>query len=192
MHATTQRPTLPMTATEATTAPSNHWATVMARMLLSSFFIAGAVSDIVYDGVTPFLYIPQADVTLVLNCIVYGMAFLVLAGRYVHIAAVFLALITMWFGYNAYAAGIDTLADMWRNFAISGALMTMATQSHVHERAAARQRRRAKVAPRRIATARDSISTRETQDPREADMARMAARPVTRTPTFSTRRHGLN
>lgn len=190
MHATTRRPTLP-TGLEATTAPSNHWATVMARMLLSSFFIAGAVSDIIHDGATPFLYIPQADVTLLLNCIVYGMAFLVLMGRYVHIAAVFLALITMWFGYNAYAAGIDTLADMWRNFAISGALMTMATQAHVHERAETRQRRGAKVAPRRIAPVRDVISTGETRDPREAELARAVARPVTRTPTFATRRHSL-
>ena len=190
MHATTQRPTLSM-GTEAPAPASNHWATVMARMLLSSFFIAGAVSDMVYDGVSPFLYIPQADVTLLLNCIVYGMAFLVLAGRYVHIAAVFLALITMWFGYNAYVAGIDTLADMWRNFAISGALMTMATQSHVHERAAVRQRSRAKVTPRRIASARDGISTGQTRDPREAELKRLAARPVTRTPTFATRRHSL-
>lgn len=188
MHAATQRPAVG--DYRAAVAPSNHWAHGAARMLVSSFFIVASVSDMTTQAGNPFLAVPQVDLAFALNIIVYCMAFALMVGKFVHIAGAFLALITMWFGYNAYAAGLDTLADLWRNFAISGALMTMATQAHVTRdttRTAGRRRTRGKVIPRRITPRTDEIGT-EQASPRSREMRHAVARPVTQAPVFATRR----
>lgn len=130
----------------------HEWAQAASRMLVSTFFIATSVSNM---GETGFGFgaLAIADSSLIFNAMIYSMAFAVLIGRFMHIAALLLALALLWTSTAEVTGGTQDLASYWQDLAIVGALFFMAAQSGSPISAAvkrARARGRT-VTPRRVA-----------------------------------------
>lgn len=129
------------------------WSQAAARMLVATFFIASAVANMGDTAMSDqFSAIIDTDATLIFNAVIYSMAFAVLIGRYVHIAAVTLGLILLISASSDLFAGASDLETFWKDLAITGALFAMAASRS----GAAMTRFRASmrtVAPRRVALA---------------------------------------
>lgn len=101
------------------------WAQASGRMLVSTFFIATSVSNM---GESSFGFgdMSIAEPSLMFNALIYSMAFAVLVGRFVHIAALLLALALLWTSTAELSNGTQDLASYWQDLAIIGALFFMA------------------------------------------------------------------
>jgi len=133
MQATTYptRPTRPAQVSRpvaATQTRVHEWAQASGRMLVSTFFIASSVSNM---GDSPFQFeaIAHVESSVFFNAVIYSMAFAVLVGRYVHIAALLLGLIMLWSSTLQVTSGTQDLAGYWQDLAIIGALFFMAATS---------------------------------------------------------------
>lgn len=120
--ATTPRPVLQTTNSAAA------WSHAGARMLIAAFFIVTAVSNMDGSGAQVIEIDPalQSEAAFLLNAVIYSMAFALLVGRYVHIAAITLGLIMLLGSASAMMAGEVTLQDYWRDLVIVGALFALA------------------------------------------------------------------
>jgi hypothetical protein len=127
------------------------WAQASGRMLISTFFIATSVSNM---GESSFGFgdMAIAESSLIFNVMIYSMAFAVLVGRYVHIAALLLALALLWTSSIELTSGAQDLASYWQDLAIIGALFFMAAQkgSAVNSAFARAITRGRVVVPRRV------------------------------------------
>lgn len=101
------------------------WAQASGRMLVATFFIASAVSNI-SDSHFDFSAIAHADSSILFNAVIYSMAFAVLVGRYMNIAALVLALVMLGSSSIQLANGAQQLAGYWQDLAVIGALFYMA------------------------------------------------------------------
>lgn len=168
----------------------HHWAQAASRMLVATFFIATSVSNM---GEAEFGFggLAIAESSLIFNAMIYSMAFAVLIGRYMHIAALLLALALLWTSTAEVTGGTQDLASYWQDLAIVGALFFMAAQSGsqvsaAFGRAMARGRT---VTPRRVAPGRragDSAAEAPLHPSRHH-----VARPVAM-PMFASRRDTLS
>lgn len=156
------------------------WAQASGRMLVSTFFIAAAVSNM-GEASFDFDVFGRADNSLLFNAMIYSMAFAVLVGRFMHIAALLLALVLLWTSTAAVTSGTQEISGYWQDLALVGALLFMAVSNG--KAAAARAASAGAVLPRRVAPeGREGIegNTRQT--------SRMSvARPVAM-PMFVSRR----
>ncbi len=151
------RPVRPVTSPsrpQAAGANTNmsEWSMAASRMLVATFFIASAVANMGDNPMaSQFNAIVATDATLIFNAVIYSMAFAVLIGRYVNIAAITLGLILLISSSSNLLSGVNNLEDFWKDLAITGALFAMAASrsgaaiSRLRERI---QQRR--VAPRRV------------------------------------------
>lgn len=159
----------------------HEWAQASGRMLVSTFFIAAAVSNM-GDASFDFDVFGRADSSLLFNAMIYSMAFAVLVGRFMHIAALLLALVLLWTSTAAVTSGTQEISGYWQDLALVGALLFMAV-SNGKAAAAARAASAGAVLPRRVTPeGREGIegNTRQT--------SRMSvARPVAM-PMFVSRR----
>lgn len=136
-----------------TSANMSEWSQAAARMLVATFFIASAVANMGDSAMSDqFSALIDTDATLIFNAVIYSMAFAVLIGRYVHIAAITLGLILLISTSSDLFAGASNLETFWKDLAITGALFAMAASKS----GAAMSRIRASirtVAPRRVVMA---------------------------------------
>jgi hypothetical protein len=128
----------------------NEWSQAAARMLVATFFIASAVANMGDSAMSDqFSAIIDTDATLIFNAVVYSMAFAVLIGRYVHIAAITLGLILLISASSDLLAGASNLEAFWKDLAITGALFAMAASKTGASLTRFRARMQ-KVQPRRV------------------------------------------
>jgi uncharacterized membrane protein YphA (DoxX/SURF4 family) len=165
----------------------NEWAQASGRMLVSTFFIASAVSNM-GDSQFNFQAIALFDSSLVFNAMIYSMAFAVLVGRFLNVAALVLALIMLWSSTAQVTSGEQGLASYWQDLAIIGALFYMAaSKSGAVMPALSRAMNRGRaVTPRRVLS--ESRLFPESVSGAKAHVSRNAvARPVAM-PHFVSRR----
>jgi hypothetical protein len=128
----------------------SEWSQAAARMLVATFFIASAVANMGDTAMSDqFSAIIDTDATLIFNAVVYSMAFAVLIGRYVHIAAITLGLILLISASSDLLAGASNLEAFWKDLAITGALFAMAA-SKTGATLSRMRARMQKVQPRRV------------------------------------------
>lgn len=131
----------------------SEWSQAAARMLVATFFIASAVANMGDTGLSSqFNALIDTDATLIFNAVIYSMAFAVLIGRYVNIAAVTLGLILLISSSSNLLSGASNLEMFWKDLAITGALFAMAASRSgaAMARLRARLQTPAAVSPRRV------------------------------------------
>jgi len=129
----------------------SEWSQAAARMLVATFFIASAVANMGNGAMADqFNAIVDTDATLIFNAVIYSMAFAVLIGRYVHIAAVTLGLILLVSSSSDLLSGATNLEVFWKDLAITGALFAMAASRSGPALSRVRAHMRRNVVPRRV------------------------------------------
>lgn len=126
------RPPLPARPARSAAQPNTRvhdWAHASTRMLVSTFFIASAAANMDQSAFHVGALLGPQQTELVFNAMIYGMAFAVLVGRFVHIAALVLALVLLSSSILELSAGLKDLESFWRDLAITGALFAMAVSN---------------------------------------------------------------
>lgn len=156
------------------------WAQASTRMLVATFFIATAASNTGESAFHIGTLGPQ-QTELMFNAMIYGMAFAVLVGRFLHVAALVLALVLLTSSIIEIETGLKDLDAFWRDLAISGALFMMAVSrgGTMMPSLARRQANAAQVRPRRpVVLAPDSPTIDHPQGRGRMQVARPIAMPV--------------
>ncbi|WP_155326407.1 hypothetical protein [Alkalilacustris brevis] len=137
--------------TDAPETRIHEWAQASGRMLVATFFIASAVSNM-GNSHFDFSAIAHAESSIVLNAMIYSMAFAVLVGRYLHVTALVLALAMLWSSTLQVTSGEQELASYWQDLAVIGALFYMAASKSetVAQRLPRAWMRSKSVTPRRV------------------------------------------
>lgn len=167
----------------------NAWSQAGSRMLVSTFFLVSAVANM--GGTDPagqFDQLVQTDASLIFNAVIYSMAFALLVGRYVHIAAISLGLIMLISASNGMIQGTHQLEEYWKDLAIVGALFAIAVSQGGNPLPAIQRmtRSRGVVTPRRVAPPATVIDMVEGQQ-RRFETRNHVARPVGPTAFVSRR-----
>lgn len=138
-------------AVDASATRVHDWAQASGRMLVSGFFIASSVGNM-GSGQFGLSAIAHAESSILLNAVIYSMAFAVLVGRFVHISALLLGLAMLWSSTAQLTNGASDLANYWQDLAIIGALFFMAASRGGSAAASATRafQRGSAVAPRRV------------------------------------------
>jgi len=183
--ATTPRPV--MVTTNSTAA----WSQAGARMLIAAFFIVSAIANLSGNGAPALELDPalQSEAAFLLNAVIYSMAFALLVGRYVHIAAITLGLIMLMSSASSMMAGDIALHDYWRDLVIVGALFALAVTQGGSVLPRAKRLVRtgnAAVVPRRVRPPSANVAMLDTPEGRH-ELRNHIARPVARTGFVSSR-----
>jgi len=131
----------------------NAWSQAGSRMLVSTFFLISAVTNMGgSDPTGQFDAIIDTEASLIFNAVIYSMAFALLVGRYVHIAAISLGLIMLLSASNGVLQGTQNIQEYWKDLAIVGALFALAVSQGGNPLPAIQRMARSKrtVTPRRV------------------------------------------
>ena len=104
------------------------WAQASGRILVAGFFLASAVSNM-GDTALELRPVLHADLGLMAQVVIYGLAFALLVGRNLRLVALALGLVMLGSSSAALLGGGLEQADYWQDLALVGALWLLASQA---------------------------------------------------------------